>query len=120
MTDLKQVCHLYHRFMTKVYVIWHVLFFHIPLVAGSDYVAEPLQATFPITSIEGESSCVDIGILQDTVLEGDHSFGVEVTSATPSVVMVGTPSEETITILDDESRYTECIYSISKCMLHLT
>ena len=106
--------------MTKVYVIWHVLFSHIPLVAGSDYVAGPLQATFPITSIEGESSCVDIGILQDTVLEGDHSFGVEVTSATPSVVMVGTPSEETITILDDESRYTECIYSLSKCMLHLT
>ena len=68
-------------------------------------MAGPLQATFPTNSIEGESSCVDIDILQDTVLEGDHSFSVEVTSATPSVVMVGMPSEETVTILDDESTY---------------
>ena len=39
------------------------------------------------------------------VLECDHDFGVEVTSATPSVVVVGIPSEETVTILDDESMY---------------
>ena len=63
----------------------------------------PLQATFPTSSVEGSTSCVDIVILQDLVLEGDHSFSVEVISATPSVVMVGTPSEETVTIIDDES-----------------
>ena len=66
-------------------------------------MAGPLQATFPISSMEGSTSCVDINILQDMVLEGDHSFSVEVTSATPSVVMVGTPREGTVTILDDES-----------------
>ena len=66
-------------------------------------MAGPLQATFPISSVEGSTSCVDINILQDMVLEGDHSFSVEVTSATPSVVMVGTPREGTVTILDDES-----------------
>ena len=66
-------------------------------------MAGPLQATFPISSVEGSTSCVDIVILQDMALEGDHSFSVEVISATPSVVMVGTPSEETVTILDDES-----------------
>ena len=70
-------------------------------------MAGPLQATFPTSSIEGATSCVNISILQDLVLEGDHSFGVEVTSATPSVVMVGTPSNETVTILDDESGCTE-------------
>ena len=63
----------------------------------------PLQATFPTSSVEGSTSCVDIVILQDMVLEGDHSFSVEVISATPSVVMVGTPREETVTIIDDES-----------------
>ena len=63
----------------------------------------PLQATFPTSSVEGSTSCVDIVILQDLVLEGDHSFSVEVISATPSVVMVGTPREETVTIIDDES-----------------
>ena len=68
-------------------------------------MAGPLQATFSIGSMEGATSCVDIGILQDLVLEGDHWFGVEVTSATPSVVVVGMPSEETVTILDDESTY---------------
>ena len=57
--------------------------------------------------MEGDTSCVNISILQDLVLEGDHEFGVEVTSVTPSVVMLGMPSEETVTILDDESRYTE-------------
>ena len=66
-----------------------------------------LQATFLRSSMEGDTSCVNISILQDMVLEGDHSFGVEVTSATPSVVMVGIPSNETVTILDDESRCTE-------------
>ena len=73
-------------------------------------MAGPLQATFPTNSMEGATSCVHISILQDMVLEGDHSFGVEVTSATPSVVMVGTPSEETVTILDDESTYVHVYY----------
>ena len=72
-------------------------------VAGSDYVAGPLQATFPTSSVEGSTSCVGIDILQDMAFESNHSFGVEVISATPSVVVVGTPSEETVTILDDES-----------------
>ena len=76
-------------------------------VAGSDYVAGPLQATFPISSMEGDTSCVNISILQDLALEGDHEFSVEVTSATPSIVTVGMPSEEMVTILDDESRCTE-------------
>ena len=66
-------------------------------------MAGPLQAIFSTTSVEGSTSCIDIVILQDLALEGDHSFGVEVISATPSVVMVGTPREETITIIDDES-----------------
>ena len=70
-------------------------------------MAGPLQATFPTSSMEDATSCVNITILQDLVLEGDHSFGVEVTSATPSVVMVGMPSEETVTILDDESMCTD-------------
>ena len=86
-------------------MIYSYTIYKILSVAGSDYVAGPLQATFPTNSIEGESSCVDIDILQDMVLEGDHSFSVVVTSATPSVVMVGIPSEETVTILDDESTY---------------
>ena len=76
---------------------------HSFIVAGSDYVAGPLQATFSTSSVEGSTSCVNIGILQDLALESDHSFGIEVISATPSVVVVGTPSEEMVTILDDES-----------------
>ena len=66
-------------------------------------MAGPLQAIFSTTSVEGSTSCIDVVILQDLALEGDHSFGIEVISATPSVVMVGTPREETVTIIDDES-----------------
>ena len=65
----------------------------------------PLQVTFSTSSVEGSTSCVDIGILQDSAFESNHSFGVEVTSATPLVVMVGTPREGTVTILDDESMW---------------
>ena len=72
-------------------------------VAGTDFMAGPLQAIFSTTSVEGSTSCIDVVILQDLALEGDHSFGIEVISATPSVVMVGTPREETVTIIDDES-----------------
>ena len=80
----------------------NILYFYVS-VAGSDYVGGPLQATFSTSSMEGSTLCVNIRILQDMTLEGDHSFGVEVISVTPSVVVVGTPSEETVTILDDES-----------------
>ena len=66
-------------------------------------MAGPLQAIFSTTSVEGSTSCIDVVILPDLALEGDHSFGIEVISATPSVVMVGTPREETVTIIDDES-----------------
>ena len=69
-------------------------------------MAGPLQATFSTSSVEGSTSCVNIGILQDMALEGNHSFSVEVISVTPSVVLVGTPREGTVTILDDESMCT--------------
>ena len=93
-------------YMLLPHTNWHLLSLEILSVAGSDYVAGPLQATFSTSSMEGATSCVNISILQDIVLEGDHSFGVEVTSATPSVVMVGVPSEGTVLILDDESMCT--------------
>ena len=62
---------------------------------------------------------MDISILQDLVLEGDHDFGVEVTSATPSVVMVGIPSEETVTILDDESTYVQRVKLQQTLWMHV-
>ena len=62
---------------------------------------------------------MDISILQDLVLEGDHDFGVEVTSATPSVVMVGMPSEETVTILDDESTYVQTVKLQQTLWMHV-
>ena len=82
-------------------------------------MAGPLQATFSTSSMEGATSCVDIRILQDLVLEGDHDFGVEVTSATPSVVMLGMPSEETVTILDDESTYVQRVKLQQTLWMHV-
>ena len=82
-------------------------------------MAGPLQATFSTSSMEGSTQCVGIVILQDMVLEGDHSFGVEMISATPSVVMVGTPREGTVTILDDESMCRQGITRVLDLMGHL-
>ena len=83
-------------------------------------MAGPLQTTLPTNSMEGATSCVNISILRDTVLEGDHSFAVEVTSATPSVVMVGMPSnEQSLSWMMKVCAYRGINNSVSYCVAHM-
>ena len=71
-------------------------------VAGEDYsFRSPPQLTF-IAGGPNTPLCVTFGIMNDTVLEGDHDFTVTITDVGP-FAMIGTPSISTVTIVDDES-----------------
>ena len=72
-------------------------------VVGNDFtVADPLTVTFPTTSVSEDTACADITIVDDDVLEGDHSFTVQLTSTTPTGVTIGTDSSTTVTIQDND------------------
>ena len=61
-----------------------------------------LEVTFTSGSADGAQQSVDIVIIDDAALEGDHDFTVELISTDPSSVMIGMPSSTTVTITDNE------------------
>ena len=64
-----------------------------------------MEATFTMTAalVLGSTSCINITIFQDAVLEGDHSFTVLLTSVTPSGVAISSPfTSATVNIQDNE------------------
>ena len=61
-----------------------------------------------------QTRCVIIPIRNDTLLEGDHAFTVDITSAGSSPhAAVGTPSTATVNIEDDESELIIIILTVS-------
>ena len=65
----------------------------------------PETVTFTVDSPAGPPSpfeCVDIGILDDTVLEGDHEFTVIIIDTSDDAPINAMSSTTTVTILDDE------------------
>ena len=78
-----------------------------------DYsAADPLTVTFSAgTTSSGDTACVNVGIIDDDALEGDHSFTVEISSlelpgGMYSGLTIGMPSSAPVNILDDEGRIT--------------
>ena len=61
-----------------------------------------LEVTFTSGSPNGAQQSVDIVIIDDAALEGDHEFTVELISINPSSVMIGMPSSTVVTITDNE------------------
>ena len=52
---------------------------------------------------QGMTSCTHITIINDTELEGDHDFYIEISNISSlSNASIGTPSVATVTIHDDE------------------
>ena len=64
-------------------------------------------------SVDGSLACINITILQDTALEGDHVFTVRIVSLSPDVVATSSPTYATVVIADDESK---CVYN-DICMI---
>ena len=68
---------------------------------GQDYSVDMLEVTFPETSVDGDTACGDIGIIDDTALEGDHNFTVAIADATNLLVVGG---EAVVTLLDNDGK----------------
>ena len=65
----------------------------------------PPSATLPTTT-----QCVDVTALPDTLLEGDHSFTVAISTITNDDVVAGTPSSIEVRIDDEEGMYVVTIH----------
>ena len=60
-----------------------------------------LEVVFPISSVNGEVRCVEIVIVDDKALEGEHNFTVVITSTNPPI-STAEPSEAAVIILDND------------------
>ena len=60
-----------------------------------------LEVVFPISSVNGEVRCVEIEIVDDKALEGEHNFTVVITSTNPPI-STAEPSEAAVIILDND------------------
>ena len=60
---------------------------------------------FTITFAVGvpDTSRINVMVVDDNVLEGDHDFSVDIDDVGPSAI-IGTPDATVITITDDESK----------------
>ena len=77
-------------------------------VENDDYVVPvPFEVTFDIMSTSGSLACINISIPQDSALEGDHEFTVQLSTLSPDVVTIGSPANVEVVIADDESK---CVY----------
>lgn len=67
--------------------------------AGNDFVAFSTVLVFTT----GDSLCLSVDIIDDSVPELDQSFLLRVTSLTPSVITVADGGDQaTVTIIDDD------------------
>ena len=60
-----------------------------------------LEVVFPISSVNGTVRCVEIEIVDDEALEGEHNFTVVITSTNPPI-STAEPSEAAVIILDND------------------
>jgi len=74
-------------------------------VENDDFVVPvPFEVTFDIMSASGSLACINISIPQDSALEGDHEFTVQLSTLSPDVVTIGSPANVEVVIADDESK----------------
>ena len=78
--------------------------FIFPTVDGEDFsVTDPTQLNvfFEAGSMNGDSDCINITILEDSALEGDHSFTVSLNPPALPVKLT-TPTSSPVSITDNE------------------
>ena len=71
------------------------------LDAGQDFdITGNLDIVFTEGSMNGDTGCINIPILEDLDFEGNHTFQVEIEGVSPSIVDPPTDLV-TVTIMDD-------------------
>ena len=80
--------------------------------AGDDFTVDaPFAVVFPPSAtLPTTIQCVDVTALPDTLLEGDHSFIVAISTITNDDVDAGTASSIVVTIDDEEGTHVEIIH----------
>lgn len=74
-------------------------------VAGLDYAATSGTVTFAV----GESSAsVEVEVDSDTLVEGDETFELAISDASPGTVILPSSAIATVTIIDDETLADTC------------
>ena len=80
------------------YSLWHTVF-------GEDFTLEAgdvFQATFiAMSTSDGDIACDEGTIIDDDVLEGEHSFEIEIASTNPQLTNIS-PASAMVTIQDNE------------------
>ena len=79
--------------------------FYTVVLEDTELINSSIPLTFPDGSTN-QSRCTSIPIRDDSALEGNHAFTVEITSAgcSPHAAVNATSSTTTVTIQDDESK----------------
>ena len=68
-----------------------------------DYDGTMIEVVFPISSVQGDSVCANVPILDDDALECEQEFTVFISSATLGTDITGQP-EADVSIVDNDSK----------------
>lgn len=72
-------------------------------IEGSDFSLSKLQLIFE--SLSGNRMCVQVSATQDSILEEDETFNVEISSSDIYIIVNSSPSTVTIMDMDGENKY---------------
>ena len=81
---------------------------------GEDFILGATELVFPSGTIEGGMECVAVNIVNDNVLEFEHTFtfSLLLPSSPPGASLAATSPDNTeYTIMDDEGMYIYLIHS---------
>ena len=80
-----------------------LLYIHVLIitVAGMDYNGTIVEVVFPISSVQGDSVCANVTIIDDDVLECREDFTVFVSSATLGTDILG-QTQAVVSIVDND------------------
>ena len=80
------------------------------IVLGEDFTVVPpdiFEATFfAMSTSNGDTACDIVTIIDDDVLEGEHSFEILITTTDPQLVNIN-PASAFVTIADNEGMNTK-------------
>ena len=77
-----------------------------------DYTSGPYTVKFPARDT---TATFNIPINNDDILEGDETFMLTIDPSLPTGVKLGTPSEATVTIMNDDCELIQIYMILSVC-----
>ena len=77
------------------------------------------EATFvAMSTSNGDTACDSITIIDDDVLEGEHSFEIQIASTDPMLTNIS-PASAMVTIQDNEGSASTIVSHFSTMVLHI-